>query len=171
VVVNLFMNAVHAMDGDGSGRLTVTTSEKTLSPDDVEHDEGARSKEVMHAGERVVVVEIMDDGHGISEDKVAKGNVLAVARIAGIQAAKQTSLLIPLCHPLPLSHVSVDFEGEGEGILIRGCARTTAETGVEMEALTAVSVAALTIYDMCKAVDKCMQIGPVELVSKTKSEV
>jgi cyclic pyranopterin phosphate synthase len=107
----------------------------------------------------------------ISEDKVAKGNVLAVARIAGIQAAKQTSLLIPLCHPLPLSHVSVDFEGEGEGILIRGCARTTAETGVEMEALTAVSVAALTIYDMCKAVDKCMQIGPVELVSKTKSEV
>jgi PAS domain S-box-containing protein len=71
VVVNLFMNAVHAMDGDGSGRLTVTTSEKTLSPDDVEHDEGARSKEVMHAGERVVVVEIMDDGHGISEDKVA----------------------------------------------------------------------------------------------------
>jgi cyclic pyranopterin phosphate synthase len=107
----------------------------------------------------------------IAEDKVAKGNVLAVARIAGIQAAKQTSQLIPLCHPLPLSHVSVDFDMEDEGVGIRCRARTTAETGVEMEALTAASVAALTIYDMCKAVDRSMVIGPVELVSKTKEEV
>ena len=107
----------------------------------------------------------------IVEDKVAKGNVMAVARIAGIQAAKQTSQLIPLCHPLPLSHVSVEFDMEEEGVGIRCRARTTAETGVEMEALTAASVAALTIYDMCKAVDKSMVIGPVELVSKTKEEV
>jgi cyclic pyranopterin phosphate synthase len=107
----------------------------------------------------------------IVEDRVAKGNVLAVARIAGIQGAKQTSMLVPLCHQLPLSHVSVDFEMEEEGVAILGRARTTAETGVEMEALTAVSVAALTIYDMCKAVDKSMKIGPIELVSKTKKAV
>lgn len=107
----------------------------------------------------------------IEEDGVAKGNVLAVARVAGIQAAKQTGLLVPLCHPLPLSFVSVEFEMGEEGIEIRSCARTTAETGVEMEALAAVSVAALTIYDMCKAVDKEMRIDGVELVSKTKSAV
>ncbi|MEM8953251.1 MAG: cyclic pyranopterin monophosphate synthase MoaC [Verrucomicrobiota bacterium] len=107
----------------------------------------------------------------VEADGVAKGNVLAVARVAGIQAAKQTGMLVPLCHPLPLSFVSVDFELGPEGIEIRSCARTTAETGVEMEALTAVSVAALTIYDMCKAVDKSMRIEGVELVSKKKSAV
>jgi cyclic pyranopterin phosphate synthase len=105
----------------------------------------------------------------IAADEIAKGNVLATARIAGIQAAKKTSDLIPLCHPLPLSAVEVAFASEAGGIRIRGTARTTAQTGVEMEALTAVSAAALTIYDMCKAVDKAMTIGGITLLSKTKT--
>jgi cyclic pyranopterin phosphate synthase len=97
-----------------------------------------------------------------------KGDVLTVAQIAGIQAAKATSTLIPLCHPLALSSVKLDFTVEDEGILIRATVRTTAKTGVEMEALTAVSVAALTIYDMCKAVDKQMSIGGIHVVEKRK---
>lgn len=105
----------------------------------------------------------------VAADEVAKGNVLATARIAGIQAAKKTSDLIPLCHPLPLSAVEVAFEPGVEGIRIRCTARTTAQTGVEMEALTGVSVAALTIYDMCKAIDKAMRIDGVILISKTKT--
>ncbi|MGH8048942.1 MAG: cyclic pyranopterin monophosphate synthase MoaC [Chthoniobacterales bacterium] len=104
----------------------------------------------------------------IAADEIAKGNVLATARIAGIQAAKKTSDLIPLCHPLPLSAVEVAFESESDGIRIRCTARTTAQTGVEMEALTGVSAAALTIYDMCKAIDKAMVIGDVTLILKTK---
>ena len=105
----------------------------------------------------------------IAADEIAKGNVLATARIAGIQAAKKTSDLIPLCHPLPLSAVELGFEPEAGGIRIRCTARTTARTGVEMEALTGVSAAALTIYDMCKAIDKTMTIGSITLVSKTKT--
>ena len=105
----------------------------------------------------------------IAADEVAKGNVLATARIAGIQAAKKTSDLIPLCHPLPLSGVEVAFDAEAAGIRIRCTARTTAQTGVEMEALTGVSAAALTIYDMCKAIDKTMTIGGITLLSKTKT--
>jgi cyclic pyranopterin phosphate synthase len=105
----------------------------------------------------------------IAADEIAKGNVLATARIAGIQAAKRTSDLIPLCHPLPLSGVEIAFAPEVDGIRIRGTARTTAQTGVEMEALTAVSAAALTIYDMCKAIDKTMTIGGITLISKTKT--
>jgi cyclic pyranopterin phosphate synthase len=107
----------------------------------------------------------------IAADEIAKGNVLATARIAGIQAAKKTSDWIPLCHPLPLSAVEVAFEPQLEGIRIRCTARTTAQTGVEMEALTGVSAAALTIYDMCMAIYKAMTIGGVTLVSKTKSPV
>lgn len=104
----------------------------------------------------------------ISEHKIAKGNVFATARIAGVQAAKQTSQLIPLCHGLNLSHVDLEIaSGEGE-VEITCTARTAARTGVEMEALTAVSIALLTIYDMCKAVDKEMQITDVRLLSKTK---
>lgn len=101
---------------------------------------------------------------------VAKGNVLATARIAGIQAAKKTAELIPLCHSLALTHAEVTFEfpESQERILITATARTTAGTGVEMEALTAVAVAALTIYDMCKAVDKAMEIGEIRLLKKTK---
>jgi cyclic pyranopterin phosphate synthase len=104
----------------------------------------------------------------IAEDRVAKGNVLATARIAGIQAAKRTAELIPLCHTLPLHHVGVDFHPAADGIEITATARTTATTGVEMEALTAVSVAALTLYDMCKAVDRNMRIEGVRLTSKKK---
>ena len=103
---------------------------------------------------------------------VAKGNVLAAARLAGILAAKKTGDLIPLCHPLPLTHCQVDFEfpKSGDRIVITASARVAAQTGVEMEALTAVSVAALTIYDMCKAVDKAMRITDIKLISKTKRE-
>jgi cyclic pyranopterin phosphate synthase len=107
----------------------------------------------------------------ISENGLKKGDVLAVARVAGIQAAKQTQMLIPLCHQIALSKVAVEFEMEEHGIRIRTVAKTVAQTGVEMEALTAASLAALTIYDMCKAVDKTMRITDVRLVSKTKTEV
>ncbi len=107
----------------------------------------------------------------IERHQVAKGNVLATARLAGILAAKQTGNLIPLCHPLPITHCEVNFETpkSGDRIVITASARIAAQTGVEMEALTAVSVAALTIYDMCKAVDKKMRITGIRLVSKTKS--
>jgi len=106
----------------------------------------------------------------IRRDKIAKGNVLATARIAGISAAKLTGDLIPLCHPLPINHCEVEFEfpKTGNAIIITATAKVTAQTGVEMEALTAVNLAALTIYDMCKAVDKKMRITNVKLVSKTK---
>ncbi|MCH9010516.1 MAG: cyclic pyranopterin monophosphate synthase MoaC [Chloroflexi bacterium] len=98
-----------------------------------------------------------------------KGDVLGVARIAGIMGAKNTSQLIPLCHPLPLDQVTVEFEYEDErgAVSITATAKTTARTGVEMEALTAVSVAALTIYDMCKGVDRAMRIGDIRLIRKT----
>ncbi|MFZ0630636.1 MAG: cyclic pyranopterin monophosphate synthase MoaC [Acidobacteriaceae bacterium] len=96
-----------------------------------------------------------------------KGNPLEVARIAGIQAAKRTADLIPMCHPLPLSLVDVRMEVVPEGIAIRATAATTAPTGVEMEAMTAAAVAALTIYDMCKAVDKAITIREVRLERKT----
>jgi cyclic pyranopterin phosphate synthase len=104
----------------------------------------------------------------IASDRIAKGNVFATARIAGIQAAKQTATLIPLCHSLGLSHVEIDLTSEAQAVAVICRARTTAQTGVEMEALTGVSVALLTIYDMCKAVDKTMQIQDVHLVRKTK---
>ena len=97
-----------------------------------------------------------------------KGDVLTVAQIAGIQAAKRTAELIPLCHPLPLEHVSVEFQVEDQAIHVRCTAGTSAKTGVEMEALTGASVAALTLYDMCKAVDKRMVIDGVRVVEKTK---
>ncbi len=97
-----------------------------------------------------------------------KGDVLTVAQIAAIQAAKRTDELIPLCHSLPLSGVDVDFDVEDAAIHIRASVTTTAKTGVEMEALTAVSVAALTLYDMCKAVDKTMQIDGLRVTEKIK---
>jgi cyclic pyranopterin phosphate synthase len=96
-----------------------------------------------------------------------KGNPLEIARIAGIQAAKRTSELIPLCHPLPLSYADVQCELTAGGVEITATARTTSQTGVEMEAMTAASVAALTIYDMCKALDKGITIGPIQLIEKT----
>jgi cyclic pyranopterin phosphate synthase len=103
----------------------------------------------------------------IRRGKVAKGDPLQTARLAGILAAKQTSSLIPLCHPLPLTHVSVELIPIRRGYRIEARVRTEARTGVEMEALTAVSVAALTIYDMVKAVDKNMVIGDICLVEKS----
>jgi cyclic pyranopterin phosphate synthase len=106
----------------------------------------------------------------IREGNVPKGDVLAVARIAGIQAAKRTDELIPLCHSLPLDVVAMRFEFEESAVHIIATAKCSARTGVEMEALTAVSVAALTIYDMCKAVDKTMRIEGIRLVKKEKRE-
>ena len=109
----------------------------------------------------------------IKAGQVAKGEVLAAARVAGIQAAKQTSGLIPLCHPLPLSHVGVEFSLPQEtpsaraAIQITATASTSAQTGVEMEALTAVAVAALTLYDMCKGIDQTIRIEEIFLAEKT----
>src|SRR5438046_6899447 len=107
----------------------------------------------------------------IARDQIAKGNVFATARIAGIQAAKQTAQLIPLCHTLPLSGVNIDIVSYNDGVEVKCTAQTFAQTGVEMEALAGVTVSLLTIYDMCKAVDKEMQIFDVRLVEKTKSTV
>ena len=104
----------------------------------------------------------------LKKQALPKGDVLAVAKIAAIQAAKRCDELIPLCHSLPLDSVDVNFEVLANAVRIEATARTTAKTGVEMEALTAVSVAALTIYDMCKAVDKGMIIGEIRVTAKVK---
>lgn len=104
----------------------------------------------------------------IKQGRLSKGDVLAVAQIAGIMAAKKTAEWIPMCHPLPLAGIDIRFSDDGVGELsIEATVRTTGQTGVEMEALTAVSAAALTVYDMCKAVEKEMIIGPTMLLSKT----
>jgi cyclic pyranopterin monophosphate synthase len=104
----------------------------------------------------------------ISKDEIAKGNVFATARLAGIQAAKQTAHLIPLCHTLPLGEVKIDIVAGRDGAEVTCTARTVAQTGVEMEALTGVAIALLTIYDMCKAVDKKMYVVDLRLIKKTK---
>ena len=103
----------------------------------------------------------------IRSGAAAKGDVLAVARIAGIMAAKRTSDLIPLCHPLPLTRVAIDLRADDTGVTATATARTDGKTGVEMEALTAVSVTLLTIYDMAKAIDKAMSIDGIRLLAKT----
>jgi len=105
----------------------------------------------------------------IEEGAFGKGDVLGVARLAGIMGAKQTASLIPLCHPLGLDHVTVDLQPDHElpGVRITATCRVTGRTGIEMEAMTAVSVAALTIYDMCKAVDRAMVIGAIRLTHKS----
>jgi cyclic pyranopterin phosphate synthase len=103
----------------------------------------------------------------VREGAIKKGDVLATARIAGIMAAKKTSDLIPLCHPLMLSKVAVDFEFETNGIRVTAFARLTGQTGVEMEAMTAASIALLTIYDMAKALDKGMVLSEIRLLSKS----
>jgi cyclic pyranopterin phosphate synthase len=107
----------------------------------------------------------------IARDQIAKGNVFATARVAGIQAAKQTAYLIPLCHTLPLGQVKIDIATSKDGAEVKCTAQTVGQTGVEMEALVGVTVALLTIYDMCKAVDKEMEIYDVALLEKTKSTV
>ncbi len=105
----------------------------------------------------------------VCDKDLPKGDLFAVARVAGIMAAKKTAELIPLCHPLPLTKVEVNFEldAEEEALVIEARAKTVAQTGVEMEALTAVSIAALTIYDMCKGLDKGLRIADIRLVKKT----
>jgi cyclic pyranopterin phosphate synthase len=107
----------------------------------------------------------------IASDQITKGNVFATARIAGIQAAKQTAQLIPLCHTLPLGQVKIDIVPSRDGAEVKCTAQTVAQTGVEMEALVGVTVALLSIYDMCKAVDKEMAITEVHLVKKAKQPV
>ena len=106
--------------------------------------------------------------NAISGNRIGKGNVFVTAQIAGIQAAKRTAELIPLCHPLPLSNVEIDFQMKRGAVNATCSAHTTAQTGVEMEALVGVAIALLTIYDMCKAIDKEMEISDVRLVKKTK---
>jgi cyclic pyranopterin phosphate synthase len=103
----------------------------------------------------------------IRRGRVKKGDPLQTARLAGIMAAKRTAELVPLCHPLPLTHVDVQIASRPKGYTIEACVRTSAQTGVEMEALTAVAVAALTIYDMVKALDRAMVIGDIVLMEKT----
>lgn len=107
----------------------------------------------------------------ITKDQIAKGNVLATARIAGIQAAKQTAQLIPLCHTLPLGEIKIDIVISDRHAEVICTAQTVAQTGVEMEALVGVTVALLAIYDMCKAIDREMEISKVRLVEKTKRAV
>ena len=107
----------------------------------------------------------------IKENQIKKGDVLTVAQIAGIQAAKQTASLIPLCHPLTLDKIDVKMQVTSDGITAQSEVRCIGRTGVEMEALTAVSVSLLTVYNMCKAVDKNMQIGRIELLEKVKEDV
>ena len=139
-------------------------------------DSAGAARMVDVSGKAVTVREAVATGHiamsaaaltAIRDGAAAKGDVLAVARIAGIMAAKKTADLIPLCHPLPLNRVAVDFAFDDTGVTVTATATTEGKTGVEMEAMTAVSVALLTIYDMAKAVDKTMTIGGVRLVSKT----
>ena len=113
----------------------------------------------------------MSAGVAARLDGLPKGDVLTTAQLAGIMAAKRTAELIPLCHPLALSHVEVRLEIEKGGVAIEASAETTAQTGVEMEALTAASVAALTVYDMVKAVDKQMVVEDVRLLEKTKETI
>ena len=127
-------------------------------------DKPSTAREARAAGEITMSAEAL---RLIRSGKVAKGDPLQTARLAGIMAAKQTSTLIPLCHPLALTHVSVELTPTRRGYRIESRVRTTGQTGVEMEALTAVSVAALTIYDMVKAVDKAMVITGICVLEKS----
>jgi cyclic pyranopterin monophosphate synthase len=124
----------------------------------------ATTREAEATGLITMTSEALD---AIKAGMVKKGDVLAVARVAGIMAAKKTSDLIPLCHPLALSKVSIDFEFEEVGIQVTALARLSGQTGVEMEAMTAATIALLTVYDMAKALDKSMVISGVRLLSKT----
>jgi len=107
----------------------------------------------------------------IRKNEIKKGDVLTIAEFAGIQGGKQTSNLIPLCHPLQITKIDVKAEITDEGVSVESEARCVGKTGIEMEALTAVNIALLTIYDMCKAVDKTMEIGPIRLIEKIKTDL
>jgi cyclic pyranopterin phosphate synthase len=146
------MNPLSHFDEQGASRMVDTTGKP-------ETERMARASGRVRMAAATLAL-IRDRG-------LAKGDVLEVARLAGIQAAKKTGELIPLCHPLPLTAVSVDFRFIGDDLVhIEAVARCVGRTGVEMEALTAVSIAALTIYDMCKAVDKVMTIEAIRLEEK-----
>ncbi len=125
-------------------------------------------KPVSHRRARAQAVVRMAPETAVRLAELPKGDALAAARLAGIMAAKRTSELIPLCHPLPLTHVAVDLEVGDDSVEIVASAETQAQTGVEMEALVAATVAALTVYDMAKGVDSGMEIGEVRLLEKVK---
>lgn len=137
---------------DGSAHM-VDVSDKAVTA------RSATAQSVLHTRPDVIAL--------ISDGQLPKGDALAVARIAGIMAAKQTSSLIPLCHPLPLSKVTIDFEPGADAVLVQATVKTTSVTGVEMEALTAASIAALTLYDMIKAVDKHAVVSDIRVLSKS----
>ena len=146
------MSGLTHLDADGSARM-VDVSAKAVT-----------AREAIAAGR----IDMSDEAaRAIAEGLVKKGDVLAVARVAGIMGAKKTADLIPLCHPIALSAVTVDFTLDDHGVTVKATARTAGQTGVEMEALAATSVALLTIYDMAKALDKAMVIRDVRLIAKT----
>jgi len=130
-------------------------------------DVGAKSVTARQAVAQGRITMSAEAAAAIAAGSVQKGDVLAVARVAGIMAAKKTSDLIPLCHPLPLSKVEIELTLDAEGVTATATAATAGQTGVEMEALAAVSVTLLTVYDMAKALDKRMTIGDIRLLSKT----
>ena len=141
------------LDERGKARM-VDISDKNIL-----HREAVASGQILLQGRTIEL---------IAENLMKKGDVLSVARVAGISGAKKTSDLIPLCHNIPINNVDISFDMMGDKIVIKAKAVCDARTGIEMEALTAVSVAALTIYDMCKAIDKNMVISDIKLEEKTK---
>lgn len=145
------MSGLTHLDDQGSARMV---------------DVGAKTVTQRQAVARGRITMTPEAAAAIAAGSVQKGDVLAVARVAGIMAAKKTSDLIPLCHPLPLSKVEIDLTLDDSGVTATATAATAGQTGVEMEALTAVSVTLLTIYDMAKALDKRMMIGDIRLLSK-----
>jgi cyclic pyranopterin phosphate synthase len=146
------MTGLTHIDADGAARMVdVSTKAETM-------------REATAGGRIAMSTEAAD---AIRAGAVKKGDVLAVARVAGIMAAKRTADLIPLCHPLPISGVTLDLAVEADGVAATATVRTTHTTGVEMEALTAVTVALLTVYDMAKALDRTMEIGAVRLLAKS----
>lgn len=146
------MNDLTHLDEEGRARMVDTTAKPNTARRAVASARVAMSPETIAA---------------LESHRTPKGDPLEVARLAGIMAAKRTSELIPLCHPLPLTHIDVSAKLEQDGVYLEAEVMTNAQTGVEMEALTAVSIAALTIYDMCKALDKGITIAEVRLESKT----
>ena len=154
------------MEGELLSELTHINDDGEASMVDV-GDKDIISRVAIASGFIRLKVSTLDLIYG---QKIKKGDVLTVAKIAGISAAKKTAEMIPLCHQIPISHVSVDFTREEDGIKIEAKVKTHAKTGVEMEALSAVSNTALTLYDMCKAVDKEMQIERIRLDNKEKGE-
>ena len=149
------MSELTHIDADGEAHMVDVSSKPVQDREAIARGEISLAKSTLDA---------------IEEGSTTKGNVLAVARLAGIMAAKKTGDLIPLCHPLSVTHIEVDFEipESRNRIIVTSLVRISAKTGVEMEALTAVSIAVLTIYDMCKAIDKEMVISEVKVTSKTK---